>query len=74
MELMQELRRRHNTVLGIALTGMDAVEYKDSCREAGFSGYLMKPLDLNLLLREIATVSRGGANGGDGDRVDDSHR
>lgn len=58
LDLMREIRQLCRNVRGIALTGMDAPEYKQACQDAGFAGYLRKPLDLTLLLAEIESVRR----------------
>ncbi len=61
LELMREIRKLGGNVRGIALTGMDAPEYKKACQEAGFAAFLRKPLDLKTLLAEIELV-RGDGN------------
>lgn len=58
LELMREIRQLCGNVRGIALTGMEAPEYKKACEEAGFAGFLRKPLDLTTLLTEIESVRR----------------
>jgi len=65
-ELVRDLRQSHKHIHSIAQTGMDAAEYKQPCREAGFAGYLMRSLDLNRLLNKIASVNCGGTEVDDG--------
>ncbi len=67
LELMRELRQLYGEIRGIALTGMDAAEYKNACRDAGFAGYLMKPVDLGRLIQEIEAVRQVPVPFADGD-------
>jgi PAS domain S-box-containing protein len=57
VDLMHELRRRGNTVKGIALSGYGQVEDLRRSKEAGFSAHLIKPVDVDALLEAIGTFA-----------------
>ena len=52
LELMPELRDRHG-LRGIALSGYSGEEDLRQAREAGFVDYLVKPVDIQDVLRAI---------------------
>lgn len=57
LDLMRQLRRQQ-TVHGIAMSGSGDASDVALCLDAGFSSYLVKPLDLDRLLGEIDELAR----------------
>jgi two-component system, chemotaxis family, CheB/CheR fusion protein len=56
LELMMELRRRNQSIKGIALSGYGREEDIQRSREAGFSEHLTKPVDYHVLLTTLEKV------------------
>jgi DNA-binding NtrC family response regulator len=52
LDLMPELRERHG-LRGIALSGYSDEETRQQARDAGFVDYLVKPVDIQDILRAI---------------------
>jgi PAS domain S-box-containing protein len=56
LQLMEELRRRHNPLKGIALSGFGREEDVRKSKEAGFAEHLTKPVDFDALLAAVGRV------------------
>ena len=56
IDLMHELRRRGNTLKGIALSGYGHEEDVRRSKEAGFSLHLTKPADADLLIDAVSSI------------------
>jgi two-component system CheB/CheR fusion protein len=61
IDLMRELRRRGNTLPGIALSGYGREEDMRHSREAGFAVHLTKPTSPEKLAEAIAMVVKGAS-------------
>lgn len=59
---MQLLRARGVDAPTLALTAHDDPSWKRACAEAGFAGYLGKPIDPAILVRVVAAVCDGAAS------------
>lgn len=59
-ESLRQLREAGVTTPVIALTGHAGADHQDRCLQAGFQGYLSKPLRLNQLDDEIRRLRDGG--------------
>jgi DNA-binding response OmpR family regulator len=70
LDLMRELRRRHFTMPGIALSGYGREEDVRRSREAGFAAHLIKPASPDRLLETIARVAGGQGGAPSDDRSD----
>ena len=57
-DLMRSLRRTHEGVKGIALSGYGTDEDVRKSRDAGFDTHLIKPTDFDRLLDTIRELSR----------------
>ena len=61
IELMRDLRAAYG-IPGIALTGFQEDFYIQDCLTAGFSRHLVKPVDLDALVRAINEVAPPPSN------------
>ena len=59
IELLQMLRRRHvlHPMKVIALTGDSSAETRDALEEGGIDAYMVKPVDLKLLLEKVTALT-----------------
>jgi DNA-binding NtrC family response regulator len=53
IELMREARVLRPCLCGIAMTGHDEQQYSCACMEAGFAGFLQKPVPFDKLLTAL---------------------
>jgi DNA-binding response OmpR family regulator len=58
LHLVRELKSHADTchVPVLVMTGWDNPESRAAAREAGCAGYILKPIDFNELLRQIADI------------------
>ncbi len=61
IDLMRQLRSRGQTLPGIAISGFGQEQDVQRSREAGFAAHIIKPVDIDQLLRIIAAVTGGAA-------------
>lgn len=59
LKLLSELRRRGSPAAkGITLSGYSSAEDIQKSRDAGYEGYLTKPIQFDQLIQLLATLSR----------------
>ena len=58
LETMEKIQRIKPESKIIFLTGHGSKEDRDACEEAGASCYLMKPIDIEVLMKELKAVMK----------------
>ena len=58
LETMEEIRKINPESKIIFLTGHGSTADREACIEAGASSYLMKPIDIEILIEEIKNAMR----------------